>query len=103
MCASAPTLRVFFRRYLGSSFGGSQTSKSNSQGTVPKESITVIRDSASGSAVRDSAVPSLEKGEFLELQDLRTPASEDGADGLSRSSRTRERDLTRYSHEENMI
>lgn len=98
MCASAPALRVFFRRYLG----GSQASNSDSQGTGRKTSVTVIRDTTLGPA-QDPAVHSLEKREFHELQDLGTTSSEDGGDGLSMSSRVRERDLTRYSHEEDVV
>jgi hypothetical protein len=41
---------------------------------------------------------STEKPQSHELRDLATPFSEEG-DGLSRSSQTLERDLTRYSHE----
>ncbi|KAM0689949.1 hypothetical protein Q7P36_008716 [Cladosporium allicinum] len=101
MCASAPALRVFFRRYLG----GSQASNSDSKVNTRKKSITVIGDVAivSGPAGGGAAVSSLQKKEFHELQDLGTPGSEDGADSLSRSSWTRERDLTRYSHEEDVV
>jgi hypothetical protein len=100
MCASAPALRVFFRRYLG----GSQASNSDdSQGTVRKRSVTVVRESAIGHAAAQPVAHSREKQDFLEMQDLGTPASEDGGDGLSMESRVRERDLTRYSHEEDVI
>jgi len=99
MCASAPALRVFFRRYLG----GSQVSNGDSQGTGRKKSITVIRDPGTGPVGGEHNVRSLEKKGFHELHDLGTPSSEDGGDGLSRSSEARERDLTRYSHEEDMV
>jgi hypothetical protein len=100
MCASAPALRVFFRRYLG----GSQVSNSDdSQGTVRKRSITVMETTAPAPVTAGPAVRSREKQEFHELQDLGTPVSEDGGDGLSMASRVRERDLTRYSHEEDMV
>jgi hypothetical protein len=99
MCASAPTLRVFFRRYLG----GSQASNGDSQGTVPKKSITVVQDSTSGPVREDSDVQFVEKGESQELEDLGTSGTEDGTDGLSMASRVRERDLTRYSREEDAV
>jgi hypothetical protein len=99
MCASAPTLRVFFRRYLS----GTQASNSGSQDTPPKESVTVVRDSVSGSVGGDSDASSLEKRGFHEMQELGMAGSEDGSDGLSRSGRTRERDLTRYFYQEDMV
>jgi hypothetical protein len=97
MCASAPALRVFFRRYLG----GSQVSNSDdSQGSMRKRSIVI---GAPVPIVAGPVVRSREKQEFHELHDLGTPASEDGGDGLSMASRVRERDLTRYSHEEDTV
>jgi hypothetical protein len=99
MCASAPSLRVFFRRYLG----GTQASNSDSQTTLPKKSITVVRDSVSGSVGGDLDGSSLEKKEFREMREFGVAGSEDGDDGCSRSSRTRERDLTRCFHEEDMV
>jgi hypothetical protein len=100
MCASAPALRVFFRRYLG----GSQASNSDdSQGTVRKRSITVGEDTGPAPVGLKPGVQSREKQELHELQDLGTPASEDGGDGLSIEGRVRERDLTRYSHEEDVV
>jgi hypothetical protein len=100
MCASAPSLRAFFRRYLG----GTQPSNSDSQTTLPKKSITIVRDSVSGSVGGDLDGSSLEKREFHEMRELGMAGSEgDGDDGCLRSSRTRERDLTRFFHEEDMV
>jgi hypothetical protein len=99
--ASTPALRMFFRRYLG----GSQASNSDSKVNTRKKSITVIGDVATalGPAGGGAAMSSLKKKEFHELQDLGTPGSEDSANSLSRSSWTREQDLTRYSHEEDIV
>lgn len=99
MCASAPALRVFFRRYLGVSQGSSNISR----GTVTKKSITVIHDThidfdRNGSAVLPSA-----KLNIHEMRDFGTPISERSEDGLSTAGRAQERDLTRYSHEEDHI
>ena len=100
MCASAPALRVFFRRYLGVSQNSTNPS---SQGTMPKKSITVVRDTNFDFNKNGAAVRPTEKLESHELRNLGTPISEDGEDGLSDTSRTRERDLTRYSHEEDHV
>jgi hypothetical protein len=96
MCASAPALRVFFRRYLG----GSQQSNIGSSCDEPDKSGTVVREDHADITRGAPAMSSTEKQhqESHELRDLGTPFSEDG-DGLSRSSQTIERDLTRYSHE----
>jgi hypothetical protein len=96
MCASAPALRVFFRRYLGSR----QHSNIDSQDEEPDKSGTVVHENQAEIARVSPAMRSTEKQhqESHELRDLGTPFSEDG-DGLSRSSQTIERDLTRYSHE----
>jgi hypothetical protein len=100
MCASAPALRVFFRRYLGVS---QSSTNASSRGTMPKKSITVIRDMNVDFDRNGAAVRPIEKLESHELRDLGTPISEDGEDGLSDTSRARERDLTRYSHEESHV
>lgn len=104
MCASAPALRVFFRRYLGGSLGGSQESNSDdSHGTAGRKSITFAGGTAHAPVAAGPAFPSREKQEFHELRDLGTPVSEDGVDGLSMEGRARERDLTRYEHEEDLV
>jgi hypothetical protein len=95
MCASAPALRVFFRHYLG---GNSQHSNSDSQIDEADKSGTVIHENDVENAKGGAATRSTEKQQSHEMRDLVTPFSEDG-DGLSRSSETLERDLTRYSHE----
>lgn len=101
MCASAPALRVFFRRYLG----GSQASSNSddSHGTTGRKSITFAGGTAHAPVAAGPAFPSREKQEFHELRDLGTPVSEDGGDGLSMEGRVRERDLTRYEHEEDLV
>jgi len=104
MCASAPALRVFFRRYLGGTTQNStHPSTHGTNSTIPNKSITVVRDTnvdfeRNGAAARPTA-----KLETHELRDLAGPVSEDGEDGLSDTSRAQERDLTRYSHEESHV
>lgn len=107
MCASAPALRVFFRRYLG---GTSQNStKQNSThpstlGGMPDKSITVVRDTNVDFERNGAAVRPTEKLETHELRNLGTSTSiSDGEDGLSDISQAQERDLTRYSHEETQV
>jgi hypothetical protein len=101
MCASAPALRVFFRRYLGTTQGSSNNS--DSQGTIPTKSITVVHDTTIKFDNKGAATRPFGKLESHELRDFATPASEDGEDELLRDSRAQERDLTRYSHEESHI
>jgi hypothetical protein len=107
MCASAPALRVFFRRYLGGTTQNSTNQNSthpSSHGTMPSKSITVVRDTNVDFERNGAAARPTEKLETHELRDLRTPISEDGEDGLSDTSRAQEeRDLTRYSHEESQV
>ena len=100
MCASAPALRVFFRRYLGIS---QHSTNPSSHGTMSKKSINVIRDTHVDFDRNGAAARPTQKLETHELRDLGTPISEDGEDGLSDTSRARERDLTRYSHEESHV
>jgi hypothetical protein len=100
ICASAPALRVFFRRYLGGGGGGnevSRRSRTNASGT-----ITVIRDTTvtfdkDGSVVLQAS----EKKQFYQLRDVSTPVEEDGEDyrSPSRVSDGAGEPLTRYSHD----
>lgn len=47
MCASAPSLRVFFRRYLGVvSYGSRRTRDTNADGTIGSSHITVKKDTS---------------------------------------------------------
>jgi hypothetical protein len=47
ICASAPSLRVFFRRYLGASgFGSRKTRDTNGTTTARSKQITVKRDTS---------------------------------------------------------
>jgi hypothetical protein len=49
-------------------------------------------------------VQALEKGEVQELRELETPSGEeDGVDGFEMGGRVRERDLTRYSKEGDVV
>jgi hypothetical protein len=100
MCASAPALRVFFRRYLGIS---QSSTNPFSQDTMPKKSITVIRGTNVNFDRNGTAARPTEKLEAHELRELGTPISEDGEDGLTDTSQVWVRDLTRYSHEEDHI
>lgn len=98
MCASAPALRVFFRRYLG----GSQDSHGGSSNSAHTKSITVIRDTTVAFEQDGSAHQPTENLDFHEMQELGAPRSDDGEDGLSRSSRAKE-PLTFYTHEEDKV
>lgn len=99
MCASAPALRVFFRRYLS----GSQGSTNASYNTTQPKSIAVTRDTTVDFETNASEARAIEKKQYYELHDLVATPSEEAVDGLSTSTRTKERDLTRYSHEEEFI
>ena len=108
MCASAPALRVFFRRYLGGTSQNSTNQNSthpSTLGGMPDKSITVVRDTNVDFERNGAAVRPTEKLETHELRNLGTSTSisEDGGDGLSDTSRAQERDLTRYSHEETQV
>lgn len=92
MCASAPSLRVFFRRYLG----GSQGSHSDSHGTVQNQPMKIMKHTTIDFEKEGGTIRPESKTETHELRELRTPISEDR---LSMSSQVKERDLTRYSHE----
>ena len=107
MCASAPALRVFFRRYLG---GISQNSTNQNSthpstlGGMPDKSITVVRDTNVDFERNGAAVRPTEKLETHEMRNLGTSASiSDGEDGLSYISQAQERDLTRYSLEKTLV
>lgn len=103
MCASAPSLRVFFRRYLG---GSSKSRAYNSGGRAtpgltntagssfqPDKSITVVR-STSITFGHDQGDNSANKKPFEEsLDTIGEAVSEDRASTLSKEH------LTRYSHE----
>jgi hypothetical protein len=104
MCASAPALRVFFRRYLGSTQHSTNQSSHGTRGTIPDKSITVVRDTNVDFERNGAVSRPTEKLESHELRNLGTSISEDGEDGLSDTSRAHEeRDLTRYSHEETQV
>lgn len=92
MCASAPSLRVFFRRYLG----GSQTSHYSSHGTIQNPPMKIMKHTTIDFEKEGVALRPESKTETHELRELGTPFSEDR---LSMSSQVKERDLTRYSHE----
>ena len=107
MCASAPALRVFFRRYLGGTSQNSTNQNSthpSTLGGMPDKSITVVRDTNVDFERNGAAVRPTEKLETHELRNLGTSTSvSDGEDGLSDISQAQERDLTRYSHEETQV
>jgi hypothetical protein len=106
ICASAPALRVFFRRYLGGGGGGnevSRRSRTNASGTI----ITVIRDTTV-TFDRDGSVamPASEKKQFRQLRNVSTPIEEDGEDYMSPSRVTggaAGEPLTSYSHGEDEV
>lgn len=91
MCASAPSLRVFFRRYLG----GSQATR-NGNGETNKSQITVVRDTT----VTFKQDPSTEKpSDTKNVHEMHAFGDTGSDDNLSSPRRSQER-LTRYSHEE---
>lgn len=102
MCASAPALRVFFRRYLSPTTQGSSNVTGN---TAQSKSIAVTRDTTVDFERNAAVARELEKKQYYELHDLGVNNSDEGlgGDGLSTNSRAKERDLTRYSHEEELI
>lgn len=86
MCASAPSLRIFFRRYLG----GSAASRNDTH----RSAITVVRDTT----VTFNEHPPVEvPGPNKDIQHVHTGSVSE--DGLPSPTRSQER-LTRYSHEE---
>lgn len=101
MCASAPALRVFFRRYLSPTQG---SSNATGKTTNPK-SIAVTRDTTVDFERNAAVARELENKQYYELHDLGATNSDEGlgGDDLSTNSRAKERDLTRYSHEEELI
>jgi hypothetical protein len=105
ICASAPALRVFFRRYLGGGGGNNASRRSNNNNITPR-SITVIRDTSvtfdkDGSVMRPSVS---EKKQFHELRDVSTPIPEDGEEITSSRSRSAaEEPTTYYSHDEDSV
>lgn len=89
MCASAPSLRIFFRRYLG----GSLHSRNDTQN---RSAITVQRDTTvTFNANPPPPLPGAGKND-LEMHVHSASVSEDS---LPSPTRSQER-LTRYSHEE---
>jgi len=89
MCASAPSLRIFFRRYLG----GSTASRNDTH----RSAITVVRDTTvTFNAQGPNEVPGStnKNGHGMHVH-----AGSVSEDGLPSPTRSQER-LTRYSHEE---
>lgn len=97
MCASAPSMRVFFRRYLGVSSGSRSGNRSNGiygKSLPTDKSITVVRDTQvtfGKNGEGGSATPHAGQVEFDKI-------SEEEVKAWS-PNRSEER-LTRYSHEE---
>ena len=102
MCASAPSLRVFFRRYLGVvSYGSRRTRDTNASGTIGSHHITVKKDTS----------VTFETDPTESTEDLTTaidkmpvdnkPAwSPISADSKANSAGAGAASATRYSHEE---
>jgi len=88
MCASAPSLRIFFRRYLG----GSTASRNDTH----RSAITVVRDTTvTSNAQGPTELPGLTKNNH----EMHVHAASVSDDDLPSPTRSQER-LTRYSHEE---
>jgi hypothetical protein len=98
MCASAPSLRVFFRRYLGVvSYGSRRTRDTNADGTIGSTHITVKKDTS----------VTFEQDSTESTEDLTTPIDKmpvDNKPAWSPISSSSKADgtagATRYSHEE---
>jgi hypothetical protein len=93
MCASAPSLRVFFRRYLG----GSLASRNDPMSTH-RSAITVVRDTTV--TFNQDTPPDLPI-DSKKMHELNVHAGSVSEDGLPSPNRSQER-LTRYSHEEDL-
>jgi hypothetical protein len=89
MCASAPSLRVFFRRYLG----GSLSSRVEPTNGATRTAITVVHEATvtfnTDSTSADNKRP----------QQLHHHAGSMSEESTPSANRSEER-LTRYSHEE---
>lgn len=103
MCASAPSLRVFFRRYLG---GSSKSRAYNSGGRAtpgltntagssfqPDKSITVVRSTSITFGHNQDDISANKKPFEESLDTIGEAVSEDRASTMSKEH------LTRYSHE----
>jgi len=89
MCASAPSLRIFFRRYLGATSLGSRND-------THRSAITVVRDTTvTFNANPPPDLPGANKNDL----EMHVHAGSVSEDDLSSPTRSQER-LTRYSHEE---
>lgn len=111
MCAAAPSLRVFFRRYLGNSSasrafksggrsGGHATpamGNTLTSSTGPDKSITVIRSTSV--TIKDGGDLSASKKPFEDSLDTIGESSE----GRGWSPTPSKERLTRYSNEEDSI
>ena len=98
MCASAPSLRVFFRRYLGvTSYGSRRTRDTNADATGGSTHITVKKDTSVTFEMN-----STESTEDLTTTPDKTPVDHKPAwspiSGDSKVESTAA--ATRYSHEE---
>lgn len=114
MCATAPSLRVFFRRYLGNSSAsrafksGLSGGKSGGQATPgqntlvssagPDKTITVVRSTSV--TVADPGNLSANRKPFEESLDT---VGESGSEDRGWSPTPSKERLTRYSHEEESI
>lgn len=100
MCASAPSLRVFFRRYLGVvTYGSRRTRDTNTEATGGSHHITVKKDTS----------VTLELNSTESTEDLTTPIDKTPADSKpawspssaeSKVGSAGAGSATRYSHEE---
>ena len=92
MCASAPSLRIFFRRYLGGSLGSMAASRNDTH----RSAITVVRDTTvTFNANPPPELPGTNKNDL----EMHVHAGSVSEDDLPSPTRSQER-LTRYSHEE---
>jgi hypothetical protein len=88
MCASAPSLRIFFRRYLGASTA--------SRNDTHRSAITVVRDTT---VIFNAQGPTELPGTTKNDHEMHVHAGSVSEDSLPSPTRSQER-LTRYSHEE---
>jgi hypothetical protein len=114
MCAAAPSLRVFFRRYLGNS-SASRAFKSGLSGgksggrATPGQGNTLnsVGGDKSITVIRSTSVTVAEPGAFSanrkQYDGSLDTVGESGSDDRSWSPTPSKERLTRYSHEEDSI
>jgi hypothetical protein len=106
MCAAAPSLRVFFRRYLGNS-SASRAFKSGLSGGKSGGRATPGHGSTLNSVGGDKSITVAEPGTFSmnhkQFDGSLDTVGESGSEDRAWSPTPSKERLTRYSHEEDPI